>query len=171
MQKIKNYLLNIVVNDFAALVFLPNILRRKIYRIAGHKLNPTAKVFPLCFLGDNGKLVLGEKSFINYRCFLDLSDNIIIGDNCAIGFECKFITSFHAIGGHDRRAGEGLHAPIFIGDGCWIGANCTILPGVKIADGCIIGANSLVTKDTEPDSLYVGSSAKKIKAYNYEKAN
>ncbi len=44
-----------------------------------------------------------------------------------------------------------------------IGANCTVLPGVKLAEGSVLGANSLLTKDTEPWGVYVGSPAKLVK--------
>lgn len=44
-----------------------------------------------------------------------------------------------------------------------LGVNCTVLPGVTLAEGCIVGANSLVTKDTEPWTVYAGSPAKPIK--------
>lgn len=50
-----------------------------------------------------------------------------------------------------------------IEDGCWIGACTTIMPGVKIAKGCVIGSHSLVLKDTEPNGLYTGIPAKRIK--------
>lgn len=45
--------------------------------------------------------------------------------------------------------------------GC--GVNCSIMPGVTLAEGSILGANSLLTKDTEPWTIYVGSPAKPIK--------
>lgn len=45
--------------------------------------------------------------------------------------------------------------------GC--GVNCTIMPGVTLAEGSILGANSLLTKNTEPWTIYVGSPAKPIK--------
>ena len=37
------------------------------------------------------------------------------------------------------------------------------MPGVTLAEGSILGANSLLTKDTEPWTIYVGSPAKPIK--------
>ena len=37
-----------------------------------------------------------------------------------------------------------------------------MLPGVTLAEGTIVGANSLVTKDTEPWTIYAGSPAKPI---------
>jgi galactoside O-acetyltransferase len=45
--------------------------------------------------------------------------------------------------------------------GC--GVNCSIMPGVTLSEGSILGANSLLTKSTEPWTIYVGSPAKPIK--------
>jgi galactoside O-acetyltransferase len=45
--------------------------------------------------------------------------------------------------------------------GC--GVNCSIMPGVTLSEGSILGANSLLTKDTEPWTIYVGSPAKPVK--------
>jgi galactoside O-acetyltransferase len=50
--------------------------------------------------------------------------------------------------------------------GC--GVNCSIMPGVTLAEGSILGANSLLTKDTEPWTIYVGSPAKPIKVREKE---
>ena len=38
-----------------------------------------------------------------------------------------------------------------------------ILSVVNILDGCIIAANSVVTKSTEPNGLYAGVPARRIK--------
>lgn len=51
--------------------------------------------------------------------------------------------------------------------GC--GVNCSIMPGVTLAEGSILGANSLLTKDTEPWTIYIGSPAKPIKVRDKEK--
>lgn len=51
--------------------------------------------------------------------------------------------------------------------GC--GVNCSILPNVTLAEGSILGANSLLTKNTEPWTIYVGSPAKPIKIRDKEK--
>lgn len=44
-----------------------------------------------------------------------------------------------------------------------LGTNCVVLPGVTIAEGSVVGANSLVTKSTEPWTIYVGTPAKPIR--------
>ena len=86
-----------------------------------------------------------------------------IGDRCDVGPGVEFITGTHAVGGPPRRAGEGTARPIDVEDGCWIGARATILPGVEIGDGCVVAAGSVVTDDCEPDGLYGGIPARRIR--------
>ena len=43
------------------------------------------------------------------------------------------------------------------------GVNSVVMPGVTLAEGSVLGANSVLTEDTEPWGIYVGSPAKKIK--------
>jgi len=43
-----------------------------------------------------------------------------------------------------------------------VGVNCVIMPSVTLAEGSVIGAGSVVTKDTEPWGVYVGSPAKLV---------
>lgn len=54
-------------------------------------------------------------------------------------------------------------APVTFENFTGIGANTTVMPGVILREGSVVGANSLVTKSTEPWTIYVGSPAKPIK--------
>lgn len=53
--------------------------------------------------------------------------------------------------------------PVTIEDGCWIGANVTILKGVTIGSGSIVAAGAVVTKSFPPYSIIGGVPAKLIK--------
>ena len=55
---------------------------------------------------------------------------------------------------------------IVLGNGCWIGANVVILPGVTIGDGAVIGAGSVVTKDIPPNVVAVGSPCRVLREIN-----
>lgn len=55
------------------------------------------------------------------------------------------------------------HAPVHIGDHCWLCTGCTIMPGVTIGEGSVVAANAIVTKDVPPHSLVGGSPAKILK--------
>ncbi len=57
-------------------------------------------------------------------------------------------------------------APIRIKQGCWIGQNVVILPGVTIGELTIVGANSVVTKNLPDRCIAVGSPAKVIKKWD-----
>ena len=72
-------------------------------------------------------------------------------------------TSTHDFFKSEKRAGQPIAKKIIIEDGTWIGARSIILPGVVIGKGCVIAAGSVVIKDCEPNFLYGGNPAKKIK--------
>jgi len=59
--------------------------------------------------------------------------------------------------------------PVIFEDFVNTGANVVILPGVRLGEGSVIGACSLVTEDTEPWTIYVGTPARPIKQRPREK--
>ena len=56
----------------------------------------------------------------------------------------------------------GARSAVEIGNCVYIGMKAIILRGVKIGDNVIIGAGSVVTKDCESNSVYVGNPARRI---------
>ena len=56
-----------------------------------------------------------------------------------------------------------INKPVIFKRYSTLGVNCTILPGVTLGEGSIVGAGSVVTKDTEPWTVYAGSPAKPIR--------
>jgi acetyltransferase-like isoleucine patch superfamily enzyme len=73
------------------------------------------------------------------------------------------VTSSHAVGPCERRAGPLKPAPITVGDGCWIGAGAVLLPGVTVHDGCVIASGAVVTGDCAADGLYAGVPARRVR--------
>jgi maltose O-acetyltransferase len=109
-------------------------------------------------------LSIGRRTFVGRQSFLDAPvASLRVGQNCAMAAGVRLLTVTHREGGHDGRAAERVHLDTTIGDGCWIGAGATVLPGVTVADGCVIGAGAVVTKNTEPDGVYVGVPARRIR--------
>ena len=54
-------------------------------------------------------------------------------------------------------------APITFERFSGVGVNVVVMPGVTIAEGSVVGANSLVTKSTEPWTVYIGTPARPVK--------
>ena len=86
----------------------------------------------------------------------------MIGNNVFIGPSSNIYAVDHHIDKFDKRYFvKGID--VIIEDNVWIGGNSTILPGITIGRNSVIGAGTVVTKDVESYSIYVGNPAKKIK--------
>ena len=109
----------------------------------------------------NGPVQIGNNVYLNYN--VDVRKNTFIGDNVNIGPNTLIISDSHEIGNKFKRAGKSTFKDIIIQDGCWIGANVTILGGVTIGNGSIIAAGSVVTKDVSLNTLVGGVPAKVIR--------
>lgn len=97
-----------------------------------------------------GSLIIGENSFINEECFLDLSSKIIIGNDVALGMRTMVLSSSHNIG--IKRCGEIKRKCTVIKNNVWIGAGVTIYPGIIIGEGSIISAGEIVDVNV-PDNV------------------
>ena len=133
---------------------------------------------------DSGVYITTEASIGDYT-HLSPYITVIGGAKSKIIIE-DFVTiaaGSRLIAGSDKFLGEGftsvtvpekyrdevefstIHIKRFAG----IGTNVVIMPGVTIAEGSVIGACSLVTKDTEPWTVYTGVPAKAVKIRPKEK--
>ncbi|KAF3763340.1 trimeric LpxA-like protein, partial [Cryphonectria parasitica EP155] len=110
---------------------------------------------------------IGPTTFINRNCFImdtPVAD-IVIGERCQIGPNVNIIGVGHSVKYEERNELEtgvagSWGAKVQIGDGAWIGAGSTILPGVTIGEYSTIGAGSVVTRDVPARCVAVGNPAK-----------
>ena len=142
---------------------VPVFVRMKIMRMRGYQFSPTSCIWSHQIIKSK-RMSLGDLSFINVGFFFDGAGDLSIGNRVRIGQFVKILTATHEIGPSEQRCTmEAVIKPVRIENGCWIGANVTVLPGVVIGKGCVIGAGSVVTKSTEEDCLYMGSPARLIR--------
>lgn len=84
---------------------------------------------------------------------------ITLHDNCRISTKVTFINhdggTWAFRNDNERYKSVVKYGTIEVGEYTFIGANSTIMPGVKIGDHCVIGACSLVNKDV-PNGTIVG---------------
>jgi maltose O-acetyltransferase len=109
------------------------------------------------------RLCIGCDSWFNGGCFFNLGATITIGDRVAFGHQVMVLTDSHAIGDQRRRAGPLAAHSVQIGDGVWVGARATILPGVTIGDGAVVAAGAVVTKSVAPNLLVGGVPARPLR--------
>jgi len=100
-------------------------------------------------------LIVGEHCFLNSDIAIDTSAMVTIGNGVGIGHHVVIITADHEIGPSSSRVGKLDPKPVTIGDGAWIAARVTILPGVTIGPGAIVATGALVKYDV-PANCVVG---------------
>jgi dTDP-4-amino-4,6-dideoxy-D-glucose acyltransferase len=58
--------------------------------------------------------------------------------------------------------------PVIFGRFVVVGVNCCVMPGIILGEGSVVGANSVVTKNTVPWTVYIGSPAKPVRIRDKE---
>ena len=135
-----------------------NRIRKKFYEEAkqkGYCLASYISSKSVNWIGSN----VGDNCFIlenqTIQPFVTIGNNVVlwsgnhIGHHAKIGDHC-FIASHVVISGG-----------VVIEPYCFLGVNATIFDHVTIRENCIIGAGAMISKETEPDSVYVGPLAKR----------
>lgn len=103
---------------------------------------------------------IGDGSRIHTGCFMEMTT---IGKYVFVGPNAVFTDDPHPM---DCPRYKDCKGGAIVEDYVRIGANCTILPGIRIGKNSIIGAGAVVVKDIPPDSVSVGNPAEVIKNIN-----
>lgn len=151
----------LAVNSIAASGVWSPETRRRLYRRFGLPVG-NSTIWPHVYF-HTADISIGSGVTINHGAHFENVAHISIGQRTGVASFAVVLTSTHTLGPHERRYGEWTPKAVHIGAGCWIGVGATILPGVTIGDGCLIAAGAVVREDCEPDGLYAGVPAKRIK--------
>ncbi len=171
--------------------------KEEIKKIGFRKVGEDVKISKLVRIFRPERISIGNNVRIDDYCVL--SGDITIGNNVFLAFGVKIMCGKARlsvgdyvgiayqtviIGEADDYSGNYLYGPlvpekyrkvtgnkITINSYCIIGANCTILPDITISEGCSFGAMSLINKDTEPWTMYIGIPCRKYKKRNKNMLN
>jgi acetyltransferase-like isoleucine patch superfamily enzyme len=110
-------------------------------------------------------LVVGNNTGLGHYTFINAQGGVEIGDDVIMGSHVSILAENHEFSSLDEpiRLQGVSRKGIVIESNVWIGANVTILDGVRIHSGSVIGAGSVVTKSIPPNSLAVGTPCKVVK--------
>lgn len=112
------------------------------------------------FIGDNSRIGIGDVLIGP----VSVGNHVIIAQNVVLsgmnhGYEDPDVPI---------RLQPCSTAEIVIEDDSWIGANATIMAGVRIGKHAVVAGGSVVTKDVAPYTIVAGNPAKPIKRYHPE---
>lgn len=150
---------------------ISNFLFREICKYRFLKIGKKVRFFPLQSDIQYWNIIVGNDVYIGPRAlFMATEKRIIIGNKVLFGPSVTISTGDHnyseigkfIIENRNKRPEDDLE--VIIEDDVWVGANCTILKGVRIGRGSIVAAGALVVKNIPPYTIYGGVPAKLIKA-------
>ena len=129
-------------------------------RWAGAKVGINVRINSSAAFEGNGELEIGDDVWIGAGSVVcsTFPAKITIGSHVDLGPQVMIITGTHEIdpiGAH--IGGKGVSKSVVIGNGCWLGARSTILPGVELANKTLVAAGAVVTKSiVGPNTLIAG---------------
>lgn len=136
--------------------------------------NSRLAVYGDCCEKEKTVIKIGNRCYIGFgfSALAVATGRIKIGDDVLIASNVLVTNENHGIDPESQI--PYMDQPLSCNDveiceGCWIGENVGILPGVTIGKKSIIGAGSIVTKSIPDYSIAVGNPARVIKQYNFEK--
>jgi acetyltransferase-like isoleucine patch superfamily enzyme len=116
-------------------------------------------------------LLIGDNTIISESCFISACNRVVIEENVGISPNVMIIDNSRKLGDVSRPSKEQdlKIGYVHIGADSWIAYGACVMPNVTIGRHCIIGALSVVNKDIPDYSVAVGSPAKVVKRFDFEK--
>jgi putative colanic acid biosynthesis acetyltransferase WcaF len=147
----------VVQNTVFRAWFCPASTRVRILRAFGARVGEGVHIRQGVRVHWPWKLAVGDRSWIGEGAWLLNLEPIEIGADACISQEALL-----CCGSHDYRdVSFGYrNAPISVGDGAWVAARATVLPGVRIGNAAVVGAGTVVSQDV-PDLTLVTSAGRK----------
>lgn len=131
------------------------MLAKKIFRKCGKNF----KAFHHVKLSFGYNMEVGDGVVVHRHVLLDDRGGIQLGDGASVSDFANIYS--HS---HDVVEGRDVETPVtVIGAGVRITYHATVMSGVHIADNTMLGSFGVATRDTEPNSVYVGIPAKKVR--------
>lgn len=159
-----------ILGDYVINKFIENCSERQIKKalvLLGAKIDKTSN-FKGGIIFDNtnfkySNLNVEANCYIGKKVFIDMVEPVIIKKDAVVSAGVTILTH-QDVGDRmlksyfERKVGS-----VVLDEGCWIGANATILNGIKIGKCAVVAAGAVVNRDVEDYTVVGGVPARVIK--------
>lgn len=144
---------------------LLNSFKSFFLRLNGSRIGKRVVFYPGVKLSPGTNLSVGNDVDFAWGVLVTTKGGVKIGDRTLIGYNTQIFTANHVIPNNREQIFFSGHTykSVIIEEDVWIGANCIILPGVKIGKGAVVAAGSVVTKNVTEFTIVGGNPAKVLK--------
>ncbi|MBM9459125.1 acyltransferase [Nocardioides sp. zg-536] len=110
-------------------------------------------------------LVIGDRCVLGARLCVTAHESITIADDVWFGQDVFVSDASHGYSDPHTPIGRqfGIHQPVRIGSGSWIGHGAMILPGTTIGRNVVVAAGSVVRGEVEDHAVVGGVPARVIR--------
>ncbi|WP_158521729.1 acyltransferase [Thioclava marina] len=152
-------------------LYFPTLGSRLARRRLAH-FGKGAEIRPHVYLVATDRISLGERVVLRPNTTL-MAENahISIGNGTLVGGNVHFYVANHRFDDPEVPIIDQGHYPardIVVEEDAWIGANVTVLSGVRIGRHAVIAAGSVVTRDVPSFTVWAGVPARQIKTIGGE---
>lgn len=144
--------------------------KASIYNPEMMEIGDNSRIDDFCVV--SGKVTIGRNVHLAVFCNVaGGSEGVVMEDFSGLAYGCHLFTQSDDYSGgsltNPTVPAEFKHEtkrPIRIGRHAILGTNSLVFPGVTVAEGTASGAMTVLNRDTEEWSIYVGNPGKKVKA-------
>lgn len=113
------------------------------------------------YVGVDGYLEIGDGSSFSHDLKVICEKKIVFGDKSRVSWSCTFIdTDFHPLIDMVRNEPIPESSPIVIGRGVWIGHDCIVSKGSRLAENTTVSSGSVVKgRFKKPNTIVGGNPA------------
>ena len=160
------------VDRFSELLYVigigDNVARRKVAERFYKKVRFTNLIHPSATFGREQRERLDHSvgvivaAGVRLTSSIEVGNFVILNQNVTVAHDCEVGRYVHI------APGANVSGNVHLGVGCWVGAGAVINQGtighkLTVGQGTVIGSAAVIIGDCEPNAVYVGVPAKRIK--------
>ena len=145
-----------------------NVARRKVAERFYKKVRFTNLIHPSATFGREQRERLDHSvgvivaAGVRLTSSIEVGNFVILNQNVTVAHDCEVGRYVHI------APGANVSGNVHLGVGCWVGAGAVINQGtighkLTVGQGTVIGSAAVIIGDCEPNAVYVGVPAKRIK--------
>lgn len=151
---------------FANILFLMNPLnpissvKVRLLRCFGAKIGKGVVIKPSVNIKYPWNLSIGDYTWIGENVWIDNLVQVTIGSNVCVSQGAMLLCGNH---NYKKSTFDLMVGKIVLENGCWVGAQSVVCPGVTLHSHAVLGVASVANKNLDAYTIYQGNPAQMVR--------